>query len=107
MHPNTLFFEFQDPESLAQALGVLCQTGHHAHAALRIEAGMSDLASALEIAQAFGGKSFDPEEAMQEAEVFSAAYSLGGIVIPAHVVAEDWPDDYLAAEANAHDRVSH
>jgi hypothetical protein len=101
MLKGTVYFQFGNTEALALALDMLRRTGHRAYPALLLEADGADLASALEIAHACGGTHLDTGGALDEVNAFSAAYGLdacgpGGISIPAHVVAEDMPDSYLA-----------
>jgi len=60
----------------------------------------NDLTSALEICQSFGG-SLVERSAGEAVEAYSSAYALdeGGINIPAHIVNEDFSDEYLEGGA--------
>jgi hypothetical protein len=49
----------------------------------------SDLTSALEIAQAYGGRLREEKQGYQEHDVITSAYSLDNISIPAHVVNDE------------------
>ncbi|MDF2935133.1 MAG: hypothetical protein K0Q90_506 [Paenibacillaceae bacterium] len=105
-----IYFQFSDKKAALLALDTLQELGftgqmlEHRHPehkpvlALTIRQG--DLVAALEIAQAHGGVLLETAD-QPEQEVYTNAYGLGGISIPAHTVTEDLPEAYLAGEESA------
>jgi hypothetical protein len=95
-----IWFQFEDPQSARLAFDTLQELGYQSGAAAReankiqIHVDHSDLTSALEIAQAHGGMLMDAQHQSLEGEVYSMAYDMEQVNIPAHVVNEDWPDGY-------------
>lgn len=98
-----IVFEFPDSGSADQAFSLLHELGYdpamHSATLLHIHVINEDLTSALEIAQAHGGKLVE-QARMQEEMLASTAYSLDAITIPAHLVNEDWvaTEDWVANE---------
>ncbi len=88
-----IMFQFQDDRSAAIAYDLLQELGYdpvgHGENRVHIHVDGNDLASALEIAQANGGKLMEQSE-LQEERLTNTAYELDSIHIPAHVVNEDW-----------------
>ncbi|WP_274652922.1 hypothetical protein [Paenibacillus humicola] len=88
---TALCFHFNDASAASVASGTLKELGfeavvRHGHD-LHIRMSGDDLTSALEIAQAHGGRLAVPSA---EGELTGIAYGMDGIRIPAHVVNEDW-----------------
>jgi hypothetical protein len=104
MIPTPIFFEFNQERDALLALDTLEELGyspslltHSVKPTLHIHVDDQDLTSALEICQAHGGKLVEKSDASAETEVLAMAYDLeGSIRIPAHVVNEDWTDDYAS-----------
>jgi hypothetical protein len=98
-----IFFEFDQEKDALLALDTLEELGyspnlltHMEKPTLHIHVDDQDLTSALEITQAHGGRLVEKNENSPEA-AFAMAYDLeGSIRIPAHVVNEDWSDDYAS-----------
>jgi hypothetical protein len=113
MIPTPIFFEFNQERDALLALDTLEELGyspslltHFVKPTLHIHVEDQDLTSALEICEAHGGQLVEKSNSSAETEAFALAYDLeGSIRIPAHVVNEDWTDDYasrpdyLAADA--------
>jgi hypothetical protein len=104
MIPTPIFFEFNQERDALLALDTLEELGyspslltHFVKPTLHIHVDDQDLTSALEICQAHGGNLVDKSDSSTETEAFAMAYDLeGSIRIPAHVVNEDWTDDYAS-----------
>jgi len=100
-----IMFEFNDGSSATLASEILQQLGYSPviHDSNRVHIHMegSDLTSALEIAQAYGGQLVEQSE-IEESIVTNTAYSLDAIAIPAHVVNEDWVAAEERREAELH-----
>lgn len=102
MNDAPVFFEFDQDRSAYLALDTLQELGYKpdlvegaGKPTLHIHIDKQDVASALEIAQAHGGRLTERAEGLQEADAFGLAYDLNeGIRIPAHVVTEDFTDSY-------------
>ncbi|WP_442048269.1 hypothetical protein [Paenibacillus sp. 2TAB19] len=96
---SAILFEFSDARSAALASDTLEELGYapvlHDNNRIHIHIEGSDLTSALEIAQANGGKLVEQSH-IAEWAVTSSAYALDAVTIPAHVVNEDWVDSYAA-----------
>ncbi|MUT67777.1 hypothetical protein [Paenibacillus sp. NEAU-GSW1] len=90
---SAILFDFADASSAAIACDTLQELGYEPmmHEANRVHIHVegADLTSALEIAQAHGGRLVEQAAIGSEA-VTDTAYSLNAITIPAHVVNEDW-----------------
>lgn len=105
-----IYFQFPDKKSALLALDTLQEIGftaqmlEHRHPdhrpTLQVLVEGADLTSALEIAQAHGGRLCETEDTL-EPEVYTSAYGLHGLPIPAHTVNEDLPEAYLAGEGGA------
>jgi hypothetical protein len=103
-----IFFEFDQEKDALLALDTLEELGyspnlltHVERPTLHIHVDDQDLTSALEITQAHGGKLVEKKESYSEPAAFAMAYDLeDSIRIPAHVVNEDWADDYANPEAH-------
>lgn len=103
-----IYFQFTDKKSALLALDTLQEVGYtadmldHRHPehqpVLQVLVENADLTSALEIAQAHGGRLYETVD-NEEPEVYTSAYGLEGLSIPAHTVTEDLPESYLAGEA--------
>jgi hypothetical protein len=104
MIPTPIFFEFNQERDALLALDTLEELGyspsllpHSVNPTLHIHVDDQDLTSALEISQAHGGKLVEKSDSSAESQVLAMAYDLeGSIRIPAHVVNEDWSDDYAS-----------
>lgn len=104
MSTAPIYFIFPDKRSALLALDTLQEIGfradmlEHRHPdhkpALQVLVDRGDLTSALEIAQAHGGQLCETEDT-QEPAVYTSAYNLDGIRIPAHTVTEDLPEEYM------------
>lgn len=104
-----IYFQFTDKRSALLALDTLQEIGfradmlEHRHPehkpTLQVAVDKGDLTSALEIIQAHGGRLCETKDTM-EPEVYTSAYDLDNIPIPAHTVTEDLPEYYL----EGHDR---
>lgn len=101
MSDAALLFQFTDEGQARIARDTLEELGYdpqlHEGGRLHIHVVDEDLTSALEIVQSCGG-SLVEQSRTDVAEVTSAAYGLDCIPIPAHIVNEDWRDEY-ASEA--------
>ncbi|MDF2959037.1 MAG: hypothetical protein K0S39_772 [Paenibacillus sp.] len=108
MNAEAIFFEFDNTASAKLAQGTLeelgYKTGLHSELsrpALHIEVDHSELVSALEIAQAHGGRLIEHGQGVSETDTYAIAYNNEDFIsIPAHVINEDWPENY-ATTANA------
>lgn len=108
MTTSPIYFQFTDKKAALLALDTLQEIGfmssmlEHKHPehkpTLQVIVDRGDITSALEIAQAHGGRLCDTA-ATQEPEVYTSAYDLSGIPIPAHTVTEDLPEQYMRTEA--------
>lgn len=104
MSSAPIYFQFSDKKSALLALDTLQEIGFHADMlehrhpehkpTLSVHVDREDLTSALEIAQAHGGQLCDTAETL-EPEVYTSAYRLDELPIPAHTVTEDLPEQYL------------
>lgn len=107
MSSAPIFFEFDNKQSAELARGTLEELGFQAglhtetqHPTLHIEVDHSDLTSALEIAQAHGGRLVERYGGASEPDTYAMAYDEADYIrIPAHVVNEDWEEDYASREA--------
>jgi hypothetical protein len=94
-----IFFQFDDMGSAARAADTLQELGFRTRPILRVAMHAGDLTSALEIAQASGGTLAELTEEHRahaaEMAVFNSAYGLDNIPVPAHVVTEDLPENYM------------
>ncbi|MVO99797.1 hypothetical protein [Paenibacillus lutrae] len=103
-----IFFEFPQEQALRLAYDTLCELGYRpgismetAKPTLHIHVEGQDLSSALQIAQASGGELRVSEaEDYQEAQLYSSAYDLDHIRIPAHLVTDPESD----AEGNLREK---
>jgi hypothetical protein len=108
MSSTPIFFEFQQEKDALLALDTLEELGyspnlltHAERPTLHIHVDDQDLTSALEITQAHAGKLVEKKESYSEPAAFAMAYDLeDSIRIPAHVVNEDWADDYASPAAH-------
>jgi hypothetical protein len=104
MSSAPIYFQFSDKKSALMALDTLQEIGfqadmlEHRHPehkpTISVHVERGDLTSALEIAQAHGGRLCETAETL-EPEVYTSAYSLDQIPIPAHTVTEDLPERYM------------
>lgn len=100
-----IYFQFLDKKAALLALDTLQEVGftadllEHRHPehkpTLHVLVEKADLTSALEITQAHGGMLCETGH-MSEPEVYTSAYGLEGLRIPAHTVVEDLPETYLS-----------
>lgn len=107
MSTEPIYFMFPDKRAALLALDTLQEIGfradmlEHRHPdhkpALQILVDKGDITSALEIAQAHGGRLCETKET-QEPAVYTSAYDLKGIPIPAHTVTEDLPEPYMRGD---------
>lgn len=108
MDPSSILFQFEDRRSAYDAFDTLNEleyrpvldTEGDLHQ-LHIHVDHSDLTSALEIVQAYGGtfveqRSSKEVPTMSEQQAFQASYYPDGqgISIPAHTINEDWTEGY-------------
>lgn len=95
---SAILFEFADARSASLACDTLQELGYepvlHESNRVHIHIEGSDLTSALEIAQANGGRLVEQAD-ISEGALTNSAYALDAISIPAHVVNEDWVDSYV------------
>jgi hypothetical protein len=109
MSDTPIFFEFDLKRAAYLALDTLLELGYRTSfvegaekPTLHVHVDKQDVASALEIAAAHGGRLTERGEAPSEERAFAMAYDLDeGIRIPAHVVNEDFTDSYVHPEAPA------
>lgn len=107
----SLFFRFSDLKSATMALELLNELGYVAALVEQEDPGQpptlevgverADLASALEITQAYGGQLWQAGEPGKQMDAIDAAYDLDEVIIPAHIVNEDLPDDPLRSDTIA------
>ncbi|MGG1553700.1 MULTISPECIES: hypothetical protein [Paenibacillus] len=99
-----IFFEFGQKRDALLALDTLEELGYkpellesEPRPTLHIHLDAQEITSAIEIAQAHGGRMVE-KQAQAEQAAYAMAYDLeGSIRIPAHTVNEDWSDSYAAA----------
>ncbi|TDF97194.1 hypothetical protein [Paenibacillus piri] len=110
MNAEAIFFEFDNEASALLAQSTLEELGYTAglhsefnHPTLHIQVEHSVLSSALEIAQAHGGRLVEHTSGLTENDAYRQAYDTddGYISIPAHVVNEDWSELYATNAENA------
>jgi len=99
----SLYFRFSDEKSATMAMELLREIGYEAAMVDQAQPGQqpilevgverADLASALEIAQAYGGQLWQAGEPGGQLDAIDAAYGLDEVMIPAHLVNEDLPDE--------------
>ncbi|NEW08028.1 hypothetical protein GK047_18675 [Paenibacillus sp. SYP-B3998] len=99
-----IFFEFEQERDALHALDTLEELGYKPRLlldekpTLHIHVDTQEITSALEIAQAHGGRLVERKQTQTESATFAMAYDLeGSIRIPAHTVNEDWPEGYEAS----------
>ncbi|WP_284643682.1 hypothetical protein [Paenibacillus silviterrae] len=105
MSSTPIFFEFETRDEANMAAGTLEELGYgvglHDDAeksTLHVIVDGSDLTSALEIAQAHGGRLVEHPGTLSEPATFAMAYEEQEMIpIPAHLVNEDWQDDQIQA----------
>lgn len=113
MPTSAILFRFSDVQSAGLAFDTLQELGYEpvlhteeTPCQVHIHVDHSNLASALEIAQAHGGTLVE-ESGITPVDSLQNAYQLDAIPIPAHIVNEDWSEDYAqsahAALANRDD----
>lgn len=104
---NAITFTFADNRSAFQAYDTLAELGYRpvmsdsgGRSLVRVSLEKNDLISALEICHSFGGNLVE-RRAGEASETYSAAYALDAvdIDIPAHMVNEDFTDEYLEGGA--------
>jgi len=86
-------FDFPDDNQASLAFSLLRELGYEPERRGReveIRLDGNDLVSAIEIAAAHGGELAGAGAGAEES--LEAAYGLGEIPIPAHVVEPEWPD---------------
>jgi hypothetical protein len=106
MNAQAIFFEFDNEASAQLAKSTLEElgyaTGFHSelsHPALHIQIDHSEITSALEIAQAYGGRLIEHAQGLTENDTYAQAYNDDSVItIPAHVVNEDWTEEYASGE---------
>lgn len=99
-----IFFEFEKQRDALLALDTLEELGYKPEllegelSTLHIHLDDQEMSSALEIAQAHGGRLVERQPTQTETSTYAMAYDLeGSIRIPAHTVNEDWPEGYAAS----------
>jgi hypothetical protein len=100
-----IYFQFTDRRAAFQAFDTLQELEYkvdwftHDHSehlpTLRLDVEQCDLASALEITQAHGGVLVELNEGHKELDVYTSAYGIDSIAIPAHIITEDVNEDVL------------
>jgi hypothetical protein len=113
MDEASIMFQFENRQAAFYAFDTLEELGYtpvfhtdEARPKLHIHVNQSDLTSALEIAQAHGGvfieKQASEKANMTEHQAFLNSYFPDGegITIPAHVVNEDWTEEYAGANVD-------
>jgi hypothetical protein len=110
MDPNAIFFEFADEFSAHQAYDTLTELNYSAvlhdnasQPSLHLHIENSDLASALEITQSHGGRLVEQPSALTEEQANNEAYAMEDIPIPAHMVNEDWSENYATGAISNND----
>lgn len=107
MDPSSILFQFEDRRSAYDAFDTLHELGYRPafntegdlHQ-LYIHVDHSDLTSALEIVQAYGGTFVEQRSSetsrISEHQAMQWSYypNEEGISIPAHVINEDWTEEY-------------
>ncbi|MBP1992379.1 hypothetical protein [Paenibacillus eucommiae] len=102
MKSLAIFFEFDKERDALLALDTLEELGYspklqedRLRPTLHIHLDDQDLTSALEITQAHGGRLVEQAAINEGESTFAMAYDLEDTIpIPAHVVNEDWTEDY-------------
>jgi hypothetical protein len=99
MNNLPIYFQFNEKKPALLAFDTLQELGYevewltHDHSehrpTLMLNVEHCDLTSALEIAQAHGGSLVEARQSESEQEVFTSAYGLDDIAIPAHVIVDD------------------
>lgn len=100
-----IFFEFDNEQSATLAREMLEELGYPTgthfemeRPTLHIQVERNDLTSALEIAQAHGGLLKEMQGLATESETYAMAYNeMDYIPIPAHVINEDWEEQYATS----------
>ncbi|MFC5450760.1 hypothetical protein [Paenibacillus aestuarii] len=103
-----IFFEFDQEREALLALDTLEELGYkpnmitEAKPILHIHVDDQEMTSAIEIAQAHGGRLVERNVETTETAVYAMAYDLeNSIRIPAHTVNEDWTESYATASSSA------
>ncbi|TXK68822.1 hypothetical protein [Paenibacillus sp. N3.4] len=105
-----IFFEFDKERDALLALDTLEELGYKPEllpdgkATLHIHVDEQEITSALEIAQAHGGRLAERKQTQAEPAMFAMAYDLEDVIrIPAHTVNEDWSESYasVALDSNS------
>ncbi|MBD0382419.1 hypothetical protein [Paenibacillus sedimenti] len=103
-----IFFEFEQERDALLALDTLEELGYKpdllkdSKPTLHIHVDDQEVTSALEIAQAHGGRLVERTQEQSEAAMYAMAYDLeNSIRIPAHTVNEDWPESYASAASDS------
>ncbi|MFD2615078.1 DNA/RNA helicase [Paenibacillus gansuensis] len=106
MH-NAILFEFADELSAHKAYDTLTELDYSAvlhddaeRPSLHLHLHNDDLPSALQIAQSYGARLIEEPHGLSDAAVHNSAYGMDSLLIPAHVVNEDWVDDEQYARAD-------
>jgi hypothetical protein len=99
METMPIYFQFVHEKAALQAFDTLqeleydvewLEHNHEAHLpTLLLNVNNTDLTSALEIAQANGGRLVEGKQAISEVDVLTSAYELNYVPIPAHVVNDE------------------
>lgn len=105
MSSAPIYFQFTEKKAALLALDTLQELGftadlldlrHPDHKpVVQVGVEKGDLTSALEIAQAHGGILLKSEQFGEEPAVYTSAYGLDEVPIPAHLVNEDLPESYM------------
>lgn len=105
MNNRGIYFRFPQAEAMGICLDTLRELGYRAAPVIEVVPQNDDLTSALEIVRAHGGELFEygePTEGVgsavrqeNEEEIYTSAYGLDGVTVPAHVVTEDLPESYM------------
>ena len=96
---DALLIEFPDEKSAGLAAETFDELGYepclHEGRRLHIHVRNEDLTSALEIMQSCGGSIVEQAPAESD-QMTNIAYGMDMVPIPAHIVNEDWDENYAA-----------
>lgn len=108
MDQHSILFQFPDRRSAYYAFDTLEELGYKPVMSggehtpfVHVHIDNTDLTSALEIAQSYGGTLIQ-QDVQQEAHAYESAYQLPTedmISIPAHMVNEDLTEDYMQGDS--------
>ncbi|GIQ63762.1 hypothetical protein PACILC2_23300 [Paenibacillus cisolokensis] len=101
---TALLFQFSDAASAAAACDTMIELGYDSmlaeDARLHLHLERDDVVSALEIAQAHGGRLIETPPLL-ESSLADGVYAMDQVPIPAHIVNEDWTEAYASGDEPA------